>query len=167
MSTESPLAAAGRLQARALGLWAIATALLLIALRPGLVTADPLATADPIAGALTIVGSDTISALVLRWSDTFRQHHPDVRVQIQAPGSASAPIALLEGAADIGMMSRTMSADEAETFRRRFGYPPTRVAVAHDAIVVFVNPGNPLKTITRRQLDAIYSSTLRCGAAAG
>ena len=59
---------------------------------------------DPIAGALTIVGSDTISALVLRWSDAFRQQHPDVRVQIQAPGSASAPIALLEGAADIGML---------------------------------------------------------------
>ncbi len=57
---------------------------------------------DPIAGALTIVGSDTISALVLRWSDAFRSRHPDVRVQIQTPGSASAPIALLEGAADIG-----------------------------------------------------------------
>jgi phosphate transport system substrate-binding protein len=64
------------------------------------------------------------------------------------------------------MMSRPMSEDESQTFQRRFGYAPTRVAVAHDAIVVFVNPDNPLKTITRRQLDAIYSSTFRCGAAA-
>lgn len=149
------LAAACRATARAVRAWAIALAVLPIA-----ATA---ATPDPIAGALTIVGSDTISALVLRWSDAFRQAHPHVRVQIQAPGSASAPIALLEGAADIGMMSRPMSEEESQTFQRRFGYAPTRVAVAHDAIVVFVNPDNPLKAITRRQLDAIYSSTLRCG----
>jgi phosphate transport system substrate-binding protein len=152
------LAAACHATARVVRLWAIAALLLPVATLA--------ATPDPIAGALTIVGSDTISALVLRWTDAFRQQHPDVRVQIQAPGSASAPIALLEGAADIGMMSRPMSEDESQAFRRRFGYAPTRVAVAHDAIVVFVNPDNPLKAITRRQLDAIYSSTLRCGAAA-
>ncbi len=160
MSPVQRLAASCRSTARALGAWAIAAAWLLIT------PCASAATTDPIAGALTIVGSDTISALVLRWSDAFRSQHPDVRVQIQAPGSASAPIALLEGAADIGMMSRPMSADETETFRRRFGYAPTRVAVARDAIVVFVNPDNPATTITRGQLDAIYSSTLRCGAGA-
>ena len=160
MSAMRRLAAACRATARQLRAWAIVAASLAIA---------PLAcaaTADPIAGALTIVGSDTISGLVLRWSDAFRRQHPGVRVQIQAPGSASAPIALLEGAADIGMMSRPMSQDESQTFRRRFGYAPTRVAVARDAIVVFVNPDNPLQAITRRQLDSIYSSTLRCGGGA-
>ena len=160
MSTVRWLAVARRTTGRALRRWGIASLLLLIALRANA------ATADPIAGALTIVGSDTISPLVLRWSDAFREPHPDVRVQIQAPGSASAPIALLEGAADIGMMSRPMSEDESQAFQRRFGYAPTRVAVAHDAIVVFVNPDNPMQAITRRQLDAIYSSTLRCGGAA-
>ena len=158
MSILQRRAASGRSTARALRSWAIALVLL-----PVLAHA---ATPDPIAGALTIVGSDTISSLVLRWSDAFRRQHPDVRVQIQAPGSASAPIALLEGAADIGMMSRPMSRDEAQAFERRFGYAATRVAVAHDAIVVFVNPGNPLKAITRRQLDSIYSSSLRCGGGA-
>ena len=158
MSIARRLAARCRSTARATRAWAIVVALWPIASLAGA------ASADPIAGPLTIVGSDTISALVLRWSDAFRQQHPDVRVQIQAPGSASAPIALLEGAADIGMMSRPMSADETQAFQRRFGYAPTRVAVAHDAIVVFVNPDNPLQAITRRQLDAIYSSTLRCGA---
>jgi len=158
VSAMLPLAAWRRSKGRALRRWALALALLPLSASA--------TTTDPVSGALTIVGSDTISALVLRWSDAFRHEHPDVRVQIQAPGSASAPIALLEGAADIGMMSRPMSEDESQTFQRRFGYAPTRVAVAHDAIVVFVNPDNPLKTITRRQLDAIYSSTFRCGAAA-
>src|SRR5262244_374483 len=107
-------AAACRSLGRALRAWAIAAALLPIAAPANA------AVPDPIAGALTIVGSDTISTLVLRWSDAFRRQHPDVHVQIQAPGSASAPIALLEGAADIGMMSRPMSEDEARAFERRF-----------------------------------------------
>ena len=121
---------------------------------------------DPIAGTLTIVGSDTLSTLVLRWVDAFRTQHPAVLVQLQTPGSASAPTALLEGAADLGAMSRPMNAQESATFSRRYGYAPTGLVVAHDAIVVFVHPDNPLESITRRELDAIYSDTLRCGAAA-
>ena len=116
--------------------------------------------------ALTIVGSDTLSTLLLRWIDAFRAGHAAVAIQLQTPGSASAPIALLEGAADLGAMSRSMSESERASFRSRFGYEPTGIVVAHDAIVVFVHPDNPLDRITRRQLDAIYSSTRRCGAAA-
>ena len=133
------------------------------ALLAALVTSN--AGADAVSGSLTIVGSDTLSTLVLRWSDTFRAQHPGVSIQLQTPGSASAPIALLEGAADIGAMSRPMSDDESARFRDRFGYAPTGIEVAHDAIVVFVHPDNPLASITRQQLDAIYSGTRRCGAA--
>jgi phosphate transport system substrate-binding protein len=119
--------------------------------------------ADTLSGTLTIVGSDTLSTLVLRWTEAFRARHPEVLIQLQTPGSASAPIALLEGAADIGAMSRPMDDAEQRAFAQRYGYAPTRIAVAHDAIVVFVHPDNPLTRITRRQLDAIYSDTLRCG----
>jgi phosphate transport system substrate-binding protein len=125
-----------------------------------------MARAEALSGTLTIVGSDTLSTLVLRWSEAFRKQYPAVLIQLQTPGSASAPIALLEGAADLGAMSRPMSAEEQATFRERYGYAPTGIAVAHDAIVVIVHPDNPLTSITRRQLDAIYSDTLRCGAAA-
>jgi phosphate transport system substrate-binding protein len=118
------------------------------------------------AGTLTVVGSDTLSTLVLRWNALFRAHHPGVTMQLQTPGSASAPIALLEGAADIGAMSRPMNDREDDAFRARYGYAPTGVVVAHDAIAVFVHPDNPLTSITRKQLDAIYSDSRRCGAPA-
>lgn len=128
------------------------------------ITIPRVAAADSLAGTLTIVGSDTLSTLLQRWIDVFHTRNPGVSIQLQTPGSGSAPIALLEGAADIGAMSRPMSAQEQATFHRRYGYEPTAIIVAHDAIVVFVHPDNPLTAITRRQLDAIYSGTLRCGA---
>ena len=122
--------------------------------------------AASVSGTLTIVGSDTLSTLVLRWIDAFRAQHADALIQLQTPGSASAPIALLEGAADIGAMSRAMNAQELKAFRDRYGYAPTAIVVARDAIVVFVHPDNPLTSITRSELDAIYSATPRCGAPA-
>jgi phosphate transport system substrate-binding protein len=121
--------------------------------------------AGDLRGTLTIVGSDTLGSLVQRWAAMFRARHPDVRIQLQTPGSASAPLALLEGATDLGAMSRPMSADEQRAFRERYGYDATGVVVAHDAIVVIVHPDNPLRSITRRELDAVYSSTRRCGGA--
>ena len=56
-----------------------------------------------------------------------------------------------------------MSPGEEADFRRRFGYAPTRLVVARDAIVVFVHPDNPLRRITLAELDAVYSTTRRCG----
>ncbi|MEO5626513.1 MAG: phosphate ABC transporter substrate-binding protein [Dokdonella sp.] len=124
-----------------------------------------LAADDSLSGSLTCVGSDTASALVTRWASAFEGLHPRARIQVQAAGSASAPLALTAGAADIGSMSRPMSANEEADFRKRYGYAPTRLAIARDAIVVFVHPENPLQRLTFAELDAIYSTTRRCGAA--
>ncbi|HEU4663882.1 MAG TPA: phosphate ABC transporter substrate-binding protein [Dokdonella sp.] len=121
---------------------------------------------DPVAGTLTSVGSDTASVLIMRWAAGFQARHPGARIQAQASGSASAPIALIEGASDLGPMSRPMSAAEDAAFRARYGYAATRVVVAHDAITVFVHPDNPLAAATIAELDAIYSSTRACGAGA-
>jgi phosphate transport system substrate-binding protein len=119
---------------------------------------------DSASGTLTSVGSDTASALITRWAAGFQARYPTARIQAQGSGSASAPIALIEGAADLGPMSRPMNAREQAGFRARFGYAPTGFVVAHDAIAVFVHPDNPHSRITLAELDAIYSSTLACRA---
>lgn len=121
---------------------------------------------EDVAGTLTSVGSDTASALVTRWAAAFQAAHPRAHIQAQASGSGSAPIALTESAADLGPMSRPMSPREVAAFRARYGYAPTRIMVAHDAIAVFVHPDNPLAEATLAELDAIYSSTRACGAPA-
>jgi len=119
-----------------------------------------------LSGNLTIVGSDTASTLGAGWAVDFQAAHRAVRVQVQASGSASTPVALIEGAADIGTMSRAMNADERTAFERRHGHPPLGLILAHDAIAVFVHPDNPRTRITLVELDAIYSSDRRCGGSA-
>lgn len=126
-----------------------------------LITTATLAQAET--STLVITGSDTLAGLLTSWSAAFSEEQPDVAVEIQAAGSAAAPIALAEGTASLGAMSRRMSSEEIERFVARQGYLPTAIAVARDAIAVVVHPDNPVTELTRIQLDGIYSATRQCG----
>ena len=114
-------------------------------------------------GSLTSVGSDTLANLMSLWARSFSGYHPAVTVEVQGAGSATAPPALVEGVAELGPMSRAMSRREAAAFVARYGYPPTALPVAVDAVAVFVHQDNPLRAISLAQLDAIFSITRRCG----
>lgn len=121
------------------------------------------ARATVLEGKLVSAGSDTLGALSSVWAELLRERHPNVLVQVRAIGSGAAPTALVQGSADLGPMSRPMSPAEHDLFFQRYGYAPTAVPVAYDEIAVFVHRQNPVEHITRRELDAMFSATRRCG----
>ncbi|PIE41039.1 MAG: phosphate-binding protein [Gammaproteobacteria bacterium] len=116
-----------------------------------------------ISGNLSSVGSDTLANLMTFWAEDFKKNYPNVAIQIQAAGSSTAPPALSEGTSNFGPMSRKMKDKEIEAFEKKYGYKPTAVPVAIDALAVFVNKDNPIKGLTMKQVDAIFSSTRKCG----
>lgn len=119
--------------------------------------------ASGISGNLTSIGSDTLANLMTLWAQEFKKNYPNVNVQIQAAGSSTAPPALAEGTANMGPMSRMMKDSEIQAFEERHGYRPTAVPVAIDALAVYVHKDNPIKGLTIEQVDAVFSSTRRCG----
>jgi phosphate transport system substrate-binding protein len=119
--------------------------------------------ATGVSGNLSSVGSDTLANLMTLWAEDFKRNYPNVNIQIQAAGSSTAPPALTEGTSNVGPMSRKMKDKEVEAFEKRFGYKPTAVPVAIDALAVFVNKDNPIKGLTIPQIDAIFSSNRKCG----
>ena len=116
-----------------------------------------------VAGNLSSVGSDTLANLMTLWAEEYKRVYPNVNIQIQAAGSSTAPPALTEGTSNLGPMSRLMKDKEVEAFEKRHGYKPTPVAVAIDALAVFVHKDNPIEGLTVEQTDAIFSSTRTCG----
>lgn len=118
-----------------------------------------------VSGNLSSVGSDTLANLMTLWAEEFKRVYPNVNVQIQAAGSSTAPPALTEGTSNMGPMSRKMKDKEIESFEKKYGYKPTPVAVAIDALAVFTHKDNPIKGLSIPQVDAIFSSTRKCGAA--
>ncbi|HEX7181808.1 MAG TPA: PstS family phosphate ABC transporter substrate-binding protein [Thermoanaerobaculia bacterium] len=116
-----------------------------------------------VSGTLNSVGSDTLNNLMTFWAEDFRRLYPNIRVQIEGKGSSTAPPALIQGTAQIGPMSREMKASETDEFEKKFGYEPTQIRVAIDALAVYVNRDNPLERLTLPEVDAIFSKGRACG----
>ena len=139
----------------------------------GIGAANAVASVDPalptyektsgVSGNLSSVGSDSLANLMTLWAEDFKRAYPNVNIQIQAAGSSTAPPALTEGTANLGPMSRPMKDNEIQAFEEKYGYKPTAVPVAIDALAVFVHKDNPIKSLDIEQVDAIFSSTRLCG----
>ncbi len=116
-----------------------------------------------VSGNLSSVGSDTLANLMTLWAEEYKRQYPNVNIQIQAAGSSTAPPALTESTSNLGPMSRKMKSRELSAFEKKFGYKPTAIAVAIDALAVFVNKDNPVRGLTIPQVDAIFSKNRKCG----
>jgi phosphate transport system substrate-binding protein len=119
--------------------------------------------ASGVSGNLTSIGSDTLNNLMTLWAEGFQGHYPNVNIQIQGAGTSTAPPALTEGTANFGPMSRAMRQGEIQAFEERHGYAPTQIRVAIDMLAVYVHRDNPIEGLSIPQVDAIFSSTRRCG----
>ena len=116
-----------------------------------------------ISGNLSSVGSDTLANLMTFWAEEFKKQYPNINVQIQAAGSSTAPPALSQGTSNFGPMSRAMKDNEIQDFEKKYGYKPTAIPVAVDALAVFVHKDNPIKGMSMAMVDAVFSSTRKCG----
>lgn len=122
-------------------------------------------TTSGVSGNLNSIGSDTLNNLMTFWAEGFKALYPNVNIQIEGKGSATAPPALIEGTAQLGPMSRAMKQEELDAFEKKYGYKPTQIKVAVDALAIFVHKDNPLKGLTLTQADGIFSSTRKRGGA--
>lgn len=142
-----------------------------VALAAGTATAqqiDPnLATYKPVSGIsgnLKSIGSDTLNNLMTLWAEGFSAIYPNVKIEIEGKGSSTAPPALVAGTAQFGPMSRAMKGAEIDAFEKKYGYKPSVVRSAVDALAVFVHKDNPIKCLSLQQVDAIFSKTRKGGA---
>jgi phosphate transport system substrate-binding protein len=126
------------------------------ALDPGLPAYE---TTSGVSGQIKSVGSDTLNNEMLRWAKAFMGLYPDVKIEVEGKGSATAPPALLAGVSQLGPMSRPMSAEETDAFEKKYGYKASRFRVAVDALAIYVNKDNPIECLPLQDVNRIFSST--------
>lgn len=107
---------------------------------------------------VTSVGSSVLEPFLKQWAASAGGD-----VEISSPGTSTAPKALNSGKADLAAMNREMTNDESEAFIRNHGYHPTGIAVAIEAVAIYVHPDNPIKGLEYKQLDGLFSSSHGCG----
>lgn len=116
-----------------------------------------------VSGSLKSIGSDTLNNLMTLWAEGFKGMYPNAKIEIEGKGSSTAPPALIAGTAQFGPMSRPMKSAEIDEFEKKFGYKPSAIRGAVDALAVFVHKDNPIKCMTMQQVDAVFSKTRKGG----
>jgi phosphate transport system substrate-binding protein len=117
------------------------------------------ARAEQAALSIQNTGSDTLVNLALAWAEAYMKVHPEVRISVTGGGSGTGIASLLNGTIQIANASREMSKEEIAEAAAK-GFTPVRFTVALDAIAVVVNPENPVRQLTLRQVSDVYTGKL-------
>jgi phosphate transport system substrate-binding protein len=116
---------------------------------------------------LVIKGSDTLGAkLVPQLAEQFKSEHPDATFDIAAEGSTTGFAALIDGTAQIGMSSRPAKPAEMAAATAK-GVTLKETVVAYDGVAVIVNAANPVKGLTKKQVEQIFTGEVSDWSAVG
>jgi phosphate binding protein len=116
---------------------------------------------------LVIKGSDTLGAkLVPQLAEQFKAQHPGTTFDIAAEGSTTGIAAIIDGTAQIGMSSRRAKTSEVGAAASK-GKHMKPTIVAFDGIAVIVNSANPIKGLTKKQVEQIFTGDMTDWSAVG
>src|SRR5882762_2563941 len=121
---------------------------------------------------LNLVGADIMDEITLGWIKLYRPAYPRLSVTMQARSSGSGVPALTDGTAHMAPVGREALPAEHDAFVKKFGYEPFAIKVATGSLgslgktatsVILVAKDNPIKGLTYKQLDQIYSKSHKLG----
>ena len=114
------------------------------------------------ASLLTVCSYD-MEPLVLLWQDVLQSTDPQFRLDMRPNSAVEVAKALIDGKSQLAPINREFKPEEVAAFTQKYGYPPTRIAVGVDALVVLVQKNNPLKELRIEQLDAMWTTSRLLG----
>src|SRR5678815_1309975 len=116
---------------------------------------------------LVIKGYDTLGAkLVPQLAEQFKAQNPGTTFDIAAEGSTTGIAAITDGTAQIGMSSRRAKPAEIGAASGK-GVNMRPTIVAYDGLGVIVNASNPIKGLTKKQVEQIFTGEVTDWSAVG
>jgi phosphate transport system substrate-binding protein len=100
-------------------------------------------------------GSDTLVNVAQAWAEAYGKVNPEVGIAVTGGGSGTGIAALINGTVDIANASRKMKDKEVQAADAK-GHHPVEHVVGYDALAVFVNKANPVKSFSLPELAEIY-----------
>src|SRR5439155_6674526 len=89
----------------------------------------------------------------------FQALYPRADIEVRSGGSREAIAALFAARCDVAVITRELQPEErAAAVRGRLALEGYRFA--RDALVIVVNPGNPVENLSLQDLSRIYAGTL-------
>lgn len=102
---------------------------------------------------IIVTGSTTIQPIAEVAKEDYERRNPDQVVLVSGVGSSAGIENVSSGTSDIGTSSRELKDEELD-----LGLVDT--PIAYDAIAVIVNPANPVTSLSKAQVKAIFQGTI-------
>ena len=109
--------------------------------------------AGKVSGTLTVAGSTSVTPLMEKMAEKYKELNPDATIEIQSTGSSAGIEAVIDGAADIAMASRELKDEEKEKLAVE--------VIATDGIAVVVNKESKVEDLTMDELKQIFKGELK------
>ena len=106
-------------------------------------------TPSNLSGELTISGSSSVTPVMEKIAENYKELNPNVTIEVQQSDSTTGVQSVAEGVSDIGMASRAIKEEEVA-----LGLTPMTIAM--DGIVVVIHNDNALDNLTSEQSRDIY-----------
>lgn len=109
-------------------------------------------TASGMSGTIKVAGSTSVTPLMEKLQEAYKELNPDVTFEMQSNGSSQGIKAAIDGSYDIGMSSRELKEEEAKELNRH--------VLAIDGIAVIINNENPLNSLKSQDITSIYTGEI-------
>ena len=118
------------------------------------------------AGAIRVVGSTTFQSFVQYVAEDYMAQTPDATVVVNGGGSSRGYKAVLDGTADVAIVSGKLPDELQREFARR-GIVLNQKIVGYRALVAAVHPSNPIRNLSHAELSAVFSGQISSWKALG
>ncbi len=109
---------------------------------------------------IKVTGSTTVGPLITKAAEAFEKENAELKITISEGGSGVGIANLIDETTDLAMSSRPMKESEKEKMREK-SHNVTETIVALDALAIVVHPGNPIKELSKEQLNKIFKGEIK------
>jgi len=99
--------------------------------------------------------------LALRWAEEYMLTQRDISVYPEGGGSVQGIKSLIKGEIDICTASRPMLPSEVRQMAEQHNKLGIAHLVAKDALSVYINPANPIRSLTLSDLEKIFTGKVK------
>ena len=104
-------------------------------------------------GKITVAGSSSVSPVMQKLKEAYVAVNANAEIEILTSDSSTGMSNAIDGICDIGMASRAVKDSEKEKGL-------TEITIANDGVAVIVNKENPVDSMTKEQVEKIYTGTV-------
>lgn len=107
---------------------------------------------EKLTGSIEVVGSTSVTPVMERLYEAYKEYQPKVSVNITSNGSSAGMSSAINNVADLAMASRSLTEEE----QKELDYE----AIALDGIVLIVSPESKISNLTMEQVRGIFSGEI-------